>query len=70
MTSMNIDRFVFAFAGTLILAGVALGHFVSFYWLLLPAFVGLNMLQASITGFCPLAFLLKRLGVRPGCAFP
>lgn len=66
---MNIDRFVFAFAGTLILAGLALGHFVSVYWLLLPAFVGLNMLQAAFTGFCPLALLLKRLGARPGCAF-
>lgn len=66
---MNIERFVFAFAGTLILAGLALGHVVSVYWLLLPAFVGLNMLQAAFTGFCPLALLLKRLGARPGCAF-
>jgi hypothetical protein len=33
------------------------------------AFVGANMLQAAFTGFCPLAKMLKRLGVRPGEAF-
>ena len=39
------------------------------YWLLLTAFVGLNMLQASFTGFCPAAIVLRRFGVRAGCAF-
>lgn len=66
---MNIDRIVFAFAGSVILLGLALGHWVSPYWLFLPAFVGLNMLQAAFTGFCPLALGLKRIGVRSGCAF-
>jgi hypothetical protein len=36
---------------------------------LVAAFVGANMLQASFTGFCPLAFILKKLGARPGQAF-
>lgn len=67
---MTIDRAVFAFAGTMILMSLALSHLHNPYWLLLTAFVGLNMLQASVTGFCPLAFVLKRLGVRPGAAFP
>lgn len=66
---MNIDRYVFAFAGTMILVSLVLAEIHSPYWLLLTAFVGLNMLQASLTGFCPLAFLLKRLGVEPGKAF-
>lgn len=66
---MNIDRFVLAFAGTMVLASLALAHFVSPLWLLLAAFVGLNMLQASFTGFCPLASVLRKLGVRPGAAF-
>lgn len=66
---MNIDRFVFAFAATLILASVALGHWVHAYWLLLTAFVGLNMLQAAFTGFCPLAVVLKKIGIKPGRAF-
>lgn len=66
---MNIDRFVFAFAGSVILAGLLLAHFLNPWWLLLPAFVGLNMLQAAFTGFCPLAMILKKSGVKPGCAF-
>ena len=66
---MNIDRFVFAFAGTVVLLGLVLSQLFSPWWLLLPAFVGLNMLQAAFTGFCPLAMMLKKAGVQPGCAF-
>lgn len=66
---MNIDRAVMAFAGLMILASVALAHFVSPWWLLLTAFVGLNLLQASVTGFCPAAMLFGKLGFQSGCAF-
>ena len=66
---MSIDRIVFAFAGTMILLSLALSYLVSPYWLLLAAFVGLNVLQAAFTGFCPLALILKRLGAKPGAAF-
>lgn len=66
---MNIDRFVFAFAGVMILLSLVLGYTVSPYWLLLAAFVGLNMFQAAFTGFCPLAMILRKLGVAPGAAF-
>jgi hypothetical protein len=66
---MSIDRIVMAFAGTMVLVSVLLGHFVSPWWLLLAAFVGFNLLQASFTGFCPLAMMLKRLGVESGAAF-
>ncbi|ADU65867.1 DUF2892 domain-containing protein [Desulfurispirillum indicum] len=66
---MNIDRVVFAFAGTVILLSVLLTYAISPWWLLLTAFVGLNMLQAAFTGFCPLAVILKKLGVKPGQAF-
>jgi hypothetical protein len=66
---MNIDRAVLAFAGTMILASLALAWFVSPYWLLFTAFVGLNMLQAAFTGFCPAAMIFRRLGLREGCAF-
>ena len=67
---MTIDRIVLAFAGTVVLIGLALGTLVSPWWLLLSAFVGLNLLQSSFTGFCPLASVLKKFGVAPGCAFP
>ncbi|MDF1847531.1 MAG: DUF2892 domain-containing protein [Parvibaculaceae bacterium] len=66
---MNIDRTVFAFAGLLICISLALGFFSSPYWFLLTAFVGFNMFQAAFTGFCPIAILLKRLGLRQGAAF-
>jgi hypothetical protein len=58
-----------AFAGLMILASVALSQLHHLYWLGLTAFVGANMLQAAFTGFCPLAIILKKLGVKPGCAF-
>lgn len=66
---MNIDRAVMAFAGLMVLASVALAHFFSPWWLLLTVFVGLNLLQASFTGFCPAAMLFGKLGLQSGCAF-
>jgi len=66
---MNIDRLVFAFAGTMVLLSLLLGYLVSPWWLLLAAFVGANMLQAAFTGFCPLAMFLRNLGASPGAAF-
>jgi len=66
---MNVDKAVLAFAGFVVLLGLALGTYVSAYWYLLTAFAGLNMLQASVTGFCPAAMVFKKLGLRGGCAF-
>jgi hypothetical protein len=66
---MSIDRIVFAFAGSMVTLSLVLAYFVSPNWLLLAAFVGLNLLQSAFTGFCPLAIVLKKAGVRPGCAF-
>lgn len=66
---MTIDRMVMAFAGSFILISLALAHWVSPDWLWFTAFVGANLLQAAFTGFCPLAMILKKLGVKPGCAF-
>ncbi|HEX9206668.1 MAG TPA: DUF2892 domain-containing protein [Steroidobacteraceae bacterium] len=66
---MNIDRAVLRFAGIMILVSLLLGVMVSHYWFYLTGFVGLNLLQSSFTGFCPLAVLLKKLGVQSGPAF-
>jgi len=66
---MTIDRIVLAFAGSMVLLSLVLSQTFSPYWLLLAAFVGLNMLQSSFTGFCPLAIILKKLGAHPGQAF-
>ena len=66
---MSIDRCVMAFAGTVVLASLLLAHFLHANWLWLTAFVGANLLQASFTGFCPLAMILKKFGATPGQAF-
>lgn len=66
---MNIDRGVMGFAGAVVIVSVVLAHFVSAWWLLLALFLGANLLQSAFTGFCPLARILRKLGVRPGCAF-
>ena len=69
MCPANIDRIVMSFAGSVVLLSVLLGYFVHPGWFLLTGFVGLNQLQSSFTGFCPLAIILKRLGARTGAAF-
>ncbi|MFG1372147.1 DUF2892 domain-containing protein [Xanthobacter oligotrophicus] len=66
---MSVDRAVMLFAGVMVLASLGLGLFVSPYWFWLTAFVGANLMQASLTGFCPAAMVLKKLGLKPGVAF-
>lgn len=65
---MTVDRWVHVFAGTFILVSLLLGVsgsplFVSTWWLALTAFVGANLLQYGLTDFCPLGWMLKKLGV-------
>ena len=66
---MTIDRAVMLFAGFMVLVSLALGFYLSPWWYLLTAFVGVNLIQASVTGFCPAALVFKTLGIRAGCAF-
>jgi hypothetical protein len=66
---MSIDRIVLAVAGSFILISLLLAHYHSELWLWFTAFVGFNLLQSAFTGFCPMAIILKKLGVKPGCAF-
>lgn len=65
---MNLDRAIFLLAGTLTLLSASLTLLVSEWWVLLAAFVGLNLFQSSLTGFCPAAVLLRRVGITSGCA--
>jgi hypothetical protein len=67
--TMNIDRLVFAVAGSFILLSVILSQIHSPYWLYFTAFVGANLLQSSFTGFCPMAMILKKFGLQSGHAF-
>ncbi len=66
---MTIDRAVLMFAGFMVLLSLALGFYVSPWWYLLNVFVGLNLIQASITGFCPAAIVFRKLGCPAGVAF-
>ncbi len=66
---MTIDKAVLAFAGIIVLLSLTLAYFVHPAWMLLTAFVGLNLLQSAFTGFCPAALVFKRLGFKPGTAF-
>lgn len=66
---MTIDRAVIAVAGSFILISLLLAHFHSENWLWFTAFVGANLLQSAFSGFCPMAMLLKKLGIKPGSAF-
>ena len=66
---MTVDRIVLLLAGSLILISLLLSQVHSTYWLWFTAFMGANLVQSAITGFCPSAKLLKALGVKPGEAF-
>jgi len=62
MSTMNSDSFIRVLAGTMTLASVLLVYFVSPIWLLLTAFIGLNLIQSAFTGFCPPTLVLRKLG--------
>jgi hypothetical protein len=59
---MKLENLIRALAGTLILASLALAHYVHPNWIWLTVFVGFNLLQSAFTGFCPAEMVLKRLG--------
>ncbi|MBS0456242.1 MAG: DUF2892 domain-containing protein [Proteobacteria bacterium] len=70
---MSLERAVMAFAGTMVLLSLALTYFFSPWWMLFTAFIGVNLIQSSFTGFCPAAKVMRALGVgrdaAPGCHF-
>lgn len=64
---MTVDRIVHLMAGLMVLLSIALAHFTNISaWLWLTVFVGANLAQSGVTGFCPLAFMLKKAGVKEG----
>lgn len=66
---MCIDKLIFRFAGFMVLLSLLLGQFVSPYFFWLTAFVGVNLLQSSFTGFCPVAIVLRKAGLKSCAAF-
>lgn len=61
---MTVERALRLLAGAMILLSIALAHWVSPYWLLLTAFVGLNLLQSGVTNWCPAMMVLRALGLK------
>jgi hypothetical protein len=66
---MLIDRMVFAISGAVILLCIGLSYLFSRHWLIVAAIVGLNMVQAGFTGYCPVAITLKKLGLKSDSVF-
>ena len=66
---MSIDTAVLRFAGVMVLLSVVLTVYVSPLFVWFTVFIGLNLLQSSITGFCPAASVMRKFGIKAGCAF-
>ena len=61
---MTVERTLRLIAGAFILISLLLAHFVSPWWLLFTAFIGLNLLQSGLTNWCPMMNILRALGLR------
>jgi hypothetical protein len=63
---MNVERWLRLMAGFFVMLSVALGYWVSPWWFVFTAFVGLNLFQSAFTNWCPAMSFLRKLGV-PSC---
>jgi len=61
---MKVDKYFLRVIGVLIVVSVLLGFYHSMYWLWLTALIGLSLFQFSFTNFCPLGFILEKLGIK------
>ena len=61
---MSVERYLRLIAGAIVTVTVALGYWVSPYWFLFTAFVGLNLFQSAFTNWCPMMTILRKLGVK------
>jgi hypothetical protein len=62
--NLTVERGLRGVGGAFLLASLALAHWVSPWWLLFSAFIGLNLLQSAFTNWCPMMVLLKGAGCR------
>ena len=61
---MNVERTLRLIAGAFVMLSLALGYWVSPYWYLFTAFVGLNLFQSAFTNWCPMMTILKKMGMK------
>jgi hypothetical protein len=73
---MKTESLIRILAGTMVLLSLTLAHFFGQWWLLLAAFVGVNLIQSAFTGFCPAGIIFQKLGIAKdggsccGCSDP
>lgn len=67
---MTLERWIRLIAGTFILVSLVLSRLHSPYWLWFTAFVGLNLFQSALTGWCLMEDILRKLGVGRVAARP
>ncbi len=60
---MTVERALRLLSGTFVMATVALGYFVSPWWFLFTAFVGLNLFQSAFTNWCPAMAIFRWMGL-------
>ena len=65
---MQLEKTLRLIAGTFILVSLALAYFVSYYWLFLTLFVGLNLFQSGLTNWCPMMTILRKCGLKEKAA--
>ncbi len=61
---MTVDRYLHVIAGAFVVVSLALGYWVSPYFYLFTAFVGLNLFQSGLTNWCLMSTILRKLGVK------
>ncbi len=64
---MSMEKWIRIIAGSFILISVTLAVLVSKWWLIWTAFVGVNLIQSSLTGWCMAEKILKKIGVQGNC---
>jgi hypothetical protein len=63
---LKINDWLRLIAGAFVMLSVALGYYVSPWYFLFTAFVGLNLFQSGLTGWCPMVAILRQAGVEEG----
>jgi len=61
---MTVDQMIHLIAGIFVFASVALGYYISPWFFLLTAFVGLNLMQSAFSLWCPMMTFLRWMGFK------
>jgi hypothetical protein len=65
---MTLDRIVMALIGAIVVVTAVLSQMHADWWIWVTGIFGLHLFQMAFTGFCPVAMVLKSMGMKPGPA--